>query len=104
MIAHAVIDAAPTVEFVAGQVRDGTSSNTIGNFVAGLALCLVAVVMGYTLWYDFEVFRDKKGKFSQAVPEILGITACGAFLAYLCTKIPNVFGFGDTFLSDWMPF
>lgn len=104
MIAHAVIDAAPTVEFVAGQVRDGTSSNTVGNMVAGFALFLVAVVMGFTLWFDFEVFREKKGRFAQVMPEVLGITASGAFLAYLCTKIPNVFGFSDTFLSDWMPF
>ncbi|MGB8406699.1 MAG: hypothetical protein WCE30_21820 [Mycobacterium sp.] len=90
--------------FVASRVVDGTSSNTIGNLVAVAATVIAAAVMGFTLWYAFEAFRTHKGKFKQAMPEILGIVASGAVLAVLALKIPNVFGFGNTFLSDFLPF
>lgn len=97
------VDAAAT-QFVAARINDGTSSNVIGDLVAVLASVLAVCVMGLSLWYSFDAFREKKGKFKQAMPEILGIMACGAVLGLLCLKIPNVFGFGNTFLSDFLPF
>lgn len=99
-----VVDAAAATQFVAARINDGTSSNFIGNLVAVLASVLAACVMGLSMWYSFESFREKKGKFKQAMPDILGIMACGAFLTVLCLKIPNFFGFSNTFLSDFLPF
>ena len=91
-------------EFVASRVNDGTSSNTIGNLVALACTVLAAVVMGFTAWFAFEAWRAAKGKFKQAVPEVLGIMASGAVLAVFILKVPNFFGYGNTFLSDWLPF
>ncbi|CAN3132219.1 hypothetical protein ACNUDN_30295 [Mycobacterium sp. smrl_JER01] len=98
-----VVDAAVT-QFVAARINDGTSSNVIGNLVAVAASVLATCVMGLAMWYSFDSFREKKGKFKQAMPEILGIMACGSVLGLLCLKIPNVFGFSNTFLSDFLPF
>lgn len=90
--------------FVASRVNDGTSSNTVGNLVAVFATIIAAAVMGFTLWYAFEAFRAHKGKFKQAMPEMLGIVASGAVLSVVALKIPNMFGYGQTFLSDILPF
>ncbi|ORX18469.1 hypothetical protein AWC31_14290 [Mycolicibacterium wolinskyi] len=89
---------------MAARISDGTSSNTIGNLVAMAATVIAAVVMGFTLWFAFGAFREKKGNFKQAMPEILGITATGVILGVFALKLPNIFGFGNTFLSDFLPF
>jgi heme/copper-type cytochrome/quinol oxidase subunit 2 len=105
MTAHALgVNTVAATQFVAARVVDGTSSNTVGNLVAVAATVIAAVVMGFTLWFAFEAFREKKGKFKKAMPEILGITACGAVLGVIALKIPNVFGLGNTFLADYLPF
>lgn len=98
------VNTVTATQLVAARVVDGTSSNTIGNLVAVAATVIAAVVMGFTLWYAFEAFREKKGKFKQAMPDILGIAACGAVLGVVCLKIPNIFGYGNTFLADFLPF
>lgn len=91
-------------QLVAARINDGTSSNFIGDLVALAATVIAAAVMGFALWYAFESFREKKGKFKQAMPEMLGIVACGAVFAVICLKMPNILGFTGTFLDDFLPF
>ena len=98
------VNTVAATQFVAALINDGTSSNFIGDLVALAATVIAALVMGYALWFSFDSFREKKGKFKQAMPEILGIVACGAVFAVICLKVPNILGFTGTFLDDILPF
>ncbi|SHQ49184.1 hypothetical protein [Mycobacteroides abscessus] len=95
--------AAPTVEIVAGQVRDGTAHNYVGELVAVGAGIAAAAIVGAAIWFLLKAFWKGQGKFTTTVPEGLGILGAAGFFGVFILKIPSWLGFSNTWLSDLAP-